>query len=82
MDRRSRLIAELLRLEEAHRSPAPVGRTELDRAMRALAEEVGEAERHCLRRLDELGAELDRRRGGGTATGLRDGANGQLLGHG
>jgi hypothetical protein len=82
MDRRTRLIDELQRLEQRRRSRAPSTRAELDLAMGALAQEVDLAEQRCLERLAELGAELGRRRGGGMATGLRDGTDGQLLGHG
>jgi hypothetical protein len=50
--------------------------------MGALAQEVDCAEQWCQERLDILGTELRRRRGFGTATGLRDGVGGHLLGHG
>ena len=80
--RRQHLIDELLRLEERRRSREPSPRAELDLAMGALAQEADWAEQHCLARLAELGAELHRRRGGGTATGLRTSPDGQLLGHG
>jgi hypothetical protein len=82
MDRRSRLIDELVRLEERRRSTAPPARAALDHPMGALAREVSRAEQHCLERVAVLGAELDRRRGRGTATGLRDAVEGQLLGRG
>jgi hypothetical protein len=82
LDRRSCLIDELLRLDEKRRSRGPSAPAELDLAMGALAQEVGRAERHCLNRVAALEAELDRRRDRRRATGLRDGAAGQLLGRG
>ena len=80
IDRRGRLIDELVRLEERRRSLEPWSTTELDLAMGSLAREVARTEQYCLERLAELGEELERRRGIGTATGLRDGADGRLLG--
>ncbi|HWD58906.1 MAG TPA: hypothetical protein VG308_11535 [Stellaceae bacterium] len=80
--RRGRLVDELARLEAQRRALAPWTIVELDLAMGALAREVDSAERWCLGRLAELGDELARRRGAGGTTGLRDGAAGQLLGHG
>jgi hypothetical protein len=82
IDRRAGLIDELLRLEECRRSLEPLPIPELDVAMRSLAREVNCMEQHCLERLATIGEELRRRRGAGTLTGLRDGASGQLLGHG
>jgi hypothetical protein len=82
VERRGLLVDELLRMEERRRSLAPWTPTELDLAMGALAKEVDRTEQCCLELLAELGAELERRRGGVMATGLRDGATGRLLGHG
>jgi len=82
IERRGRLVEELARLEARRKSLAPWTTVELDLAMGILAKEADRAEQWCLERLAELGAELARRRGAGTATGLRDGADGQLLGHG
>lgn len=81
-ERRGAVIDQVIRLETRRRSLAPWTTGELDRAMDALALEVERAERHNLARLAELGAELARRRGGGAATGLRDGAAGRVLGRG
>ena len=81
--RRGELIDELMRLERRRRSFEPWNLGELDTAMGVLSREVEFGEQRCLERLAELGAELDRRRGIGAATGLRgDGGAGQLLGRG
>jgi len=53
---------------------------ELDLTMGALAQEVERGEQRCLEFLAELGARLRRLRGEGTATGLRNGGDGRLLG--
>jgi hypothetical protein len=82
VERRGRLVDELALLDARRRSLAPWNPVELNLAMGALAKEVDSAERRCLELLAELGAELHRRRGGGTATGLRGGADGRLLGRG
>ena len=50
--------------------------------MGVLAREVEQGEQRCLEFLAEIGARLSRLRGEGTATGLRDGADGRLLGRG
>ncbi len=80
--RRGGLVDELMRLDQRRRSLTPSSLPELDDAMTALAREVGSGEQWCHERLAELEAELDRRRGIGTATGLRDSGAGQLLGRG
>lgn len=80
--RRGELVDELMRLEQRRRSLTPWPLPELDLALAALAREVGSGEQWCHERLAELAAELDRRRGVGTATGLRDSGAGQLLGRG
>jgi hypothetical protein len=82
VDRRARLIDELVRLEECRRSLEPRTLPELDVAMGTLAREVDSTQQHCLERLAEIGDELRRRRGIGIRTGLRDGTSGQLLGRG
>ena len=82
MNRRRMLIDELLRLDAGRRSLEPWSSVELELAMGTLAREVDRTEQHCLERLAELGAELERRRGVGTATGLRDVVDGRLLGSG
>jgi hypothetical protein len=80
--RRGELVDELMRLEGRRRSLTPWPLPELDLAFATLAREVGSGEQWCHERLATLGAELDRRRGVGTATGLRDSGAGQLLGRG
>ena len=82
IDRRGAVIDELVRLDARRLSLAPQSTGDLDIAMGALASEVGWAERRCRELLAELGAELEQRRGIGSATGLRDGADGRLLGRG
>jgi hypothetical protein len=82
LQRRGAVVAELMRLDAKRRSLAPWTAADLDIAMGALAREVDRAEQRCRELLAELGAELERRRGLGTATGLRDGAAGRLLGSG
>jgi hypothetical protein len=81
VERRAVLIERLMRLDHERRVVAPRPPAGLDRAMNALAGEVDAAERWGLDRLDEIGAELSRRRRA-AASGLRDGATGQLLGRG
>jgi hypothetical protein len=82
IDRRELLIAELTQLEERRRLLAPRVSSELDPAMAALAQETERCEQHCLEVLAEIGAKVSRLRGAGTATGLRDSADGRLLGRG
>ena len=79
-ERRGAVIDELMRLDAKRLSLAPWTTADLDIAMGALAREIDRAEQRCRELLAELGAELERRRGLGTATGLRDGADGRLLG--
>ncbi|MFZ2008263.1 MAG: hypothetical protein WAV02_24500 [Stellaceae bacterium] len=79
-ERRGAVIDELMRLDAMRRSLAPWATAELDIAMGALRREIDRAEQRCRELLAELGAELERRRGLGTATGLRDRADGRLLG--
>ncbi|HXC26332.1 MAG TPA: hypothetical protein VNV38_00050 [Stellaceae bacterium] len=81
IERRGELVGELVGLDAKRQSLAPAS-ANLDLAMNALAREIDCAEQHCLDRLTELGAELERRCGIGTATGLRDGGDGRLLGSG
>jgi len=82
IDRRAGLIDELARLEQRRRSLNPWTLDELDLMMGALAREVEQGEQRCLEFLAELGARLSGLRGQGTATGLRHGAGGRLLGRG
>lgn len=82
IERRGAVIDELARLDAKRLSLAPWATPDLDIAMEMLAREVDRAEQRCRELLAELGVELERRRGLGTATGLRDGAAGSLLGRG
>jgi hypothetical protein len=82
IERRGRLVDTLARLDATRRSLVPWKTAELDLAMGELKREVDSTEQCCLELLAELGEELRRRRGVVAATGLRDGACGQLLGHG
>jgi hypothetical protein len=82
IDRRGRLIEELAQLEEKRRSFAPWVPAELGLTMGALAREVECGEQRCLEFVAEIGARLSQLRGEGAATGLRDGADGRLLGRG
>lgn len=79
VERRGGLVRELEQFETRRRSLMPWTDAALDLAMGRLAREVRLTEQYCLGRLAELGAELERRRGG-SATGLRAGAAGRLLG--
>ena len=79
--RRGRLVEELTEMETRRRllgGPLP---PELGAALDELANEVGATRQSCEARIDGLDAELRRRRGEGTATGLR-GGGGLLLGRG
>jgi hypothetical protein len=82
IERRGVLIGELAAIDAKRLSLAPWATPDLDIAMGVLAREVDCAEQRCREVIAELGAELERRRGMGTATGLRDGADGRLLGSG
>jgi hypothetical protein len=82
IERRGKLIGELGIMDIKRLSLAPEPTPDLDLAMRSLAREVDRAEQRCREVIAELGAELERRRGMGAATGLRDGAGGRLLGSG
>lgn len=79
-ERREAVIDELVRLDAKRLSFAPWATADLDIAMGVLAKEVDRTEQYCRELLAELGAELERRRGLGTATGLRDGVDGRLIG--
>jgi len=82
IQRRGRLIDELLRLDARRRSVAPSVPIGLGLTMGLLAQEVERTEQSCLELLARLGAELRQLRGEGIATGLRDSAGGRLLGQG
>ena len=82
IERRGRLADELAALDARRQSLARRTTVELDLAIGALAQEVDCTEQWCVERLGEIRAELARRRGVGTATGLRDRVDGQLLGRG
>lgn len=74
------MINELAHLDAKRLSLAPWTTADLDLAVGGLAREVERSEQRCRELLAEIGAELARRRGHGTATGLRNGADGRLLG--
>jgi len=80
--RRARLVDELMRLDAARRLLAAPIPAELDAAIGELAREVDQSRALCVARVGTLGGELERRRGAGTATGLRDRGDGRLLGSG
>lgn len=80
IERRADVIGELARLDAKRLSFAPWATADLDVAMGALGREIERSQQRCRELLAELGAELERRRGLGTATGLRDGTGGRLLG--
>jgi hypothetical protein len=80
--RRARLVDELIRLDSERRSQAAPGSVELGVAIGELAGEVDRSQRRCVDRISALAGELRRQQAGGIATGLRDGADGRLLGHG
>ena len=82
IERRGAVVDELMRLDAKRLSLAPWATANLDIAIGVLAREVDRSEQRCRVLLAELGAELERRRGIGTATGLRDGGDGRLLGSG
>jgi hypothetical protein len=80
--RRARLVDELIRLDAARRSRAAPGSVELGAAIEELGSEVDRSQTRCVDRITVLVGELGRRQAGAIATGLRDGADGRLLGHG
>jgi predicted transcriptional regulator len=80
--RRARLIDELMRLDAERRSLAAPLAAELAAAIGELAREARRSRFFCGARIEALAAGLRRRQGAGTATGLRDGADGRLLGSG
>jgi len=82
LERRSDLIGELASIDLKRRSRASEPTPDLDLAMGSLAREVDRAEQRCRELIAALGGEIERRRGMGAATGLRDGADGRLLGSG
>jgi predicted transcriptional regulator len=79
---RRQLLEELIRLDTRRRSLAAPLSPELDAAIDELAREVRQSQPHCRARIETLGGELRQRQGGGAATGLRDSADGRLLGRG
>lgn len=81
IERRGRLITELLRLDARRRSLEPWSTGDLELAMAVLQRNVRRCEQYCLERLAEIGAELERRRAA-VPTGLRDSAGGRVLGSG
>jgi len=82
IDRRGRLINELIQLDAERRSLVGPDTLELDASLGSLAREVYEAQARCTARIEAIGDELVRRRSAGGVTGLRGSAGGQLLGQG
>jgi hypothetical protein len=82
IERRGALVKELLLLDGMRRSDASPRSAELERVLRELAREVTQSLCHSQVRLDRLGTDLRLRRCEGVSTGVRDGANGRLLGRG
>ena len=82
IDRRGRLIDELIRLDAERRSLVGPDTVALDAALGKLAREVYEAQARCTTRIEAIGDELARRRSAGGVTGLRGGTAGRLLGQG
>jgi hypothetical protein len=80
--RRARLVDELIELDAERRSQAAPGSVELGAAIEELVREVDRSQNWCVDRITALAGELRRQQAGGIATGLRDGADGWLLGHG
>jgi hypothetical protein len=82
IDRRGRLIDDLIRLDAERRLMLGEPTQELDTVMGTLAREVYEAQMRCTARIEAIGDELLQRRSPGAVTGLRDSTSGRLLGHG
>jgi len=80
MERRGAAIEELQKLDDLRRALSPSRSLELDRALRALAQEVGRASEEAKRRLQQIGEDLRVRHGAGASTGIRGSSNGRLLG--
>src|ERR1700733_11394523 len=75
-------LDELTRLDAKRRSLGAPPSPALETAIAELAGEVSQSQALCVVRLEMLSEELRQRQGGGLATGLRDSADGRLLGRG
>jgi|SRR5208282_4079553 len=82
LDRRGALVTELLLLDGMRRSLHSPDSVELDQALRELASEVRQSLHHSERPMERLGTDLRLRYGAGLPTGIRDSADGRLLGRG
>jgi hypothetical protein len=81
IERRARLVDELMRLDAARRPLAAPVPAELTAAIGDLAREVRRSQAECVARIEALQHELEQRRGAPRASGLRDrAAGGRLLG--
>jgi hypothetical protein len=82
LDRRGALVTELLLVDGMRRSLPSPHSAELDQALRELASEIRQSLHHSERLMERLGTDLRIRRGAGLPTGIRDSADGRLLGRG
>jgi hypothetical protein len=80
--RRAQVVDELIQLDAARRSQVQPSSAELDVAIEELVREVDRSQSRCVDRITALTGEFGRQQSGGIATGLRDGADGRLLGRG
>jgi hypothetical protein len=78
--RRDAIVEELLSLDGMRRSLGLLHSAELEQALQQLAREVNFSSCFAEMKLDRLGRDLRARSGEGLPTGIRDSANGRLLG--
>jgi hypothetical protein len=78
--RRAALVNELVLLGDGRHATAPLHSAELGEAIVELAREIDLSLPHAKMQVERLGRDLRLRRGETLATGIRDGANGRLLG--
>jgi hypothetical protein len=82
VERRGRLVADFLRLENERRTRAlPLAR-DLHAAFATLAREIEDSLRMAEVRAEQLRSELRLLRGEGMPSGVRGNAGGRMLGHG
>jgi len=80
IERRGALLEELMQFENRRRSLAVPRNAELDRAVAELASELSQALNFAQSRVDRIGLDLRIRQGEGLGTGIRNNANGRMLG--
>jgi hypothetical protein len=80
IERRTALVEELVLLEHGRRSAASSRFTEFEEALVELAREINLSLPLAQMQVDRLARDLRLRRGETLLTGIRDGANGRLLG--